>query len=256
MASSEPSDDKYNVPALDKALDVLEYLASSFRPLPLSTIAKDLNKTSSEVFRVVNCLVKRNYLVKDATVNAYSLSLKFFELTNNVPPLKRLIDAAVVPLVELVKDIHYSCHLSVLEDGDLIVLYEQEAMDAIHVHVKAGYRAPAYRSSSGKMLLAQFDEQEREAALQRDPAFRDMSQDKREAIRSEIRTIAGIRCRASDSDLHSGIIDVISCFPLYRFRFAALAVPVFESATDSTQIETIKRKILIATGLITDALGS
>lgn len=248
--------DKYNVPALDKALDVLEYLSNSSIPLPLSTIAKDLNKTSSEVFRVVNCLVKRNYLVKDETVNAYSLSLKFFELTNNSPPLKRLIDASVLPLAELVKDIDSSCHLSVLEDGDLVVLYEQEGIDVIHVHVKAGYRTPATLGTSGKVLLAQLEEQERETVLLRDSHFSSLPADKQESLRREIRGYAGLDCLVTPSDLHSEIIDIVSFLPLYRFRFAALAVPLFQSSADPRQIAVIRQKLLTATDKIRKAIGS
>jgi DNA-binding IclR family transcriptional regulator len=253
---SENIEDKYNVPALDKALDVLEYLSTSSIPLPLSTIAKDLNNTSSEVFRVVNCLVKRNYLVKDETVNAYSLSLKFFELTNNTPPLKRLIDASVLPLVELVKAIGCSCHLSVLEDGDIVVLYEQEGIDVIHVHIKAGYRMPATLGSSGKVLLAQLEEHERETVLHRNSHFSGLSPEKQESLRREIRGYSGLDCLITPSDLHSEILDVVSYLPLYRFRFAALAVPLFKSSADPRQIAIIKQKLLSANEKIRKAIGS
>ena len=254
---NEPKEDRYNVPALDKALDVLEYLSNSSAPLPLSTIAKDLNKTSSEVFRVVNCLVKRNYLIKDPTVNAYSLSLKFFELTNNTPPIKRLVDACVLPLAELAKEIRFSCHVSVLEDGDLIVLYEQEGVDIIHVHVKAGFRTPATRGTSGKIILAQLDAAEREAVLSRDAHFLSLSEEGKRNLLKQIDGYTGLECIHKSSDLHSNITDISTFVPIPRFRYAALVIPVFQSSFDPPlRIDLIQEKLLDARAKIRKALGT
>ncbi len=250
-------EDRYNVPALDKALDVLEYLSTSSTPLPLSTIAKELDKTPSEVFRVVNCLVKRNYLIKDPTVNAYSLSLKFFELTNNTPPIKRLVDACVLPLAELAKEISFSCHVSVLEGGDLVVLYEQEGIDIIHVHVKAGFRTPATRGTSGKIILSRFDAAEREAVLSRDANYLSMSEEGRRSILKQIEGYVGAECIHMSSDMHSNITDIATVVPIPRFRYAAIVIPVFQSSFDPPlRIDLIKEKLLATRERIREALGT
>jgi len=254
---AKKKEDRYNVPALDKALDILEYLSTSSTPLPLSTIAKELNKTSSEVFRVVNCLVKRNYLIKDPTVNAYSLSLKFFELTNSTPPIKRLIDACVLPLGELAKEIRFSCHVSVLEDGDLVVLYEQEGVDIIHVHVKAGFRTPATRGTSGKIILAQLDAAERESVLHRDAHYLSLSEEGKRALLEQSDGYAGLECIHKPSDMHSDITDIATFLPLPRFRYAAIVVPVFQSSFDPPlRIDVLKEKILTARDKIRKSLGT
>jgi DNA-binding IclR family transcriptional regulator len=247
---------KYKVPALDKALDILEYLAMGSSPLPLSTIAKDLNKTASEVFRVINCLVKRNYIVKDSTVNAYSLSLKFFELTNNIPPLKRLIDASTIPLTRLVKEIGFSCHLSILEGGDLVILHEQEGTDPVHVRVKAGARIPATHTSSGRLLLACLEEKMLVSALAQDSYYMGNSPAVRKEIRSEIEALRGKTSSVSKSKQHPAVYDIVSPIEMYRHRFAALGAPIFLFTYDDERVKNFEIKVRDAAEKIQKDLGA
>lgn len=248
--------EKYRVPSLDKALDILEYLAQVSSPMPLSTIAKDLHKTASEVFRVINCLVKRNYIVKDRTINAYSLSLKFFELTNSIPPFKRLVDASLVPLTELVREIRFSCHLSVLEGGDLVILYEQEGLDAVHVHVKAGSRIPATHTTSGRLLLSTLPDEILDSVLLQDSYYLSSSGEEKEKIRREIEGLRGVNCIVSPSKQHPGVYDIVSPIAMYRNRYSALGVPIFQFAHDEKSLKVLKAKVAVAAEKIRKTVGA
>jgi DNA-binding IclR family transcriptional regulator len=53
---------RYAVPALDKGLDVIELLARENEGLTLNEIARLLDRTSSELFRMVNALARRGYI--------------------------------------------------------------------------------------------------------------------------------------------------------------------------------------------------
>ena len=53
---------KYRAPALEKGLDVLELLASAKAPLTLSQISTRLDRSVSELFRMVQVLEARGYV--------------------------------------------------------------------------------------------------------------------------------------------------------------------------------------------------
>ena len=73
--------EKYSAPALSKGLDILELLATQSAGMKKSDIAKSLNRSVSEIFRMLAVLVERNYVSVDEASEHYSLTLKNFEIS-------------------------------------------------------------------------------------------------------------------------------------------------------------------------------
>ena len=103
--SSSPSDtapespldeaDRYRAPALDKGLDILELLSEQKEGLTRAEIMKALGRNASEIYRMLERLVARQYVVRSAGGDRYSLSLKLFALAHRHPPMNRFISAAM-----------------------------------------------------------------------------------------------------------------------------------------------------------------
>ncbi|MEM7446546.1 MAG: helix-turn-helix domain-containing protein, partial [Pseudomonadota bacterium] len=64
-----PSDQetRYRAPALDKGLDILELLAGEDGGLTQTDIAKALGRTANELYRMLDRLVRRGYIVRSAS---------------------------------------------------------------------------------------------------------------------------------------------------------------------------------------------
>ena len=67
----------YSVPALEKGLDILEALSASSQPQSLSGLAHLLERNSNEIFRMLNLLERRNYVLRDES-GGYRLSLRMY----------------------------------------------------------------------------------------------------------------------------------------------------------------------------------
>ena len=52
----------YAAPALEKGLDILEMLCRSDHPLSQKEIAAQLDRSVGEIYRMLTCLVSRNYV--------------------------------------------------------------------------------------------------------------------------------------------------------------------------------------------------
>ena len=87
------------VPAVEKALDVLELLSESPTGLTMNEIVDALGRTMGEIYRVVVYLAERGYLRQNPDSNRYTLTLRLFELSHRYDPTERLIHAAL-PLLE------------------------------------------------------------------------------------------------------------------------------------------------------------
>jgi DNA-binding IclR family transcriptional regulator len=219
---------KYNVPSLERALDVLEYLSASRAACPLSVLSKDVNKSPSELFRIMDCLVRRGYVRKDSTTNNYSLSLKLYSVANNVPFVKRLIDAAMEPMSILTKQVGESCHISVLEGSDLVVLYEQEGEFPVHIHARTGARIPISMTSSGRVLVGLLPEHKQKVILENDENYQAETDDFKEIFLNELCSIGDERSHVILPERFADFgMDIIAPVKLFGDYYAALALSCF-----------------------------
>ena len=89
--------DRYRAPALDKGLDILELLSEQKEGLTRAEITKLLGRNASEMYRMLERLVARQYVVRSPGGDRYSLSLKLYALAHRHPPMNRLIKKAPLP---------------------------------------------------------------------------------------------------------------------------------------------------------------
>jgi len=103
---------EYAVPALDRALDILEVLSGSPVPMSLTDLSKALDYAPSGLFRLMTRLEKRRYVVREAESGKYSLTLKLFELSHTHSPVENLMRAAAGPMRDLAAQVEESVHLA------------------------------------------------------------------------------------------------------------------------------------------------
>lgn len=171
---------KYAVPAVEKALDVLELLSEQAVPMTQAQLARALGREPSELFRMLSALEARGYLRREDN-GGYVLTLKLFELSRTHSPYEQLMRAATAPMRELGDSIRESCHLSVLHRDQLLVLTQVDAPTSIRLSVEAGSLHSAVDTLSGQVLLANAPQVERDDLLSRRAEFLRKSADERTA---------------------------------------------------------------------------
>ncbi|WP_137893208.1 IclR family transcriptional regulator [Ramlibacter sp. 2FC] len=162
----------YSAPALEKGLDILETLCRSEQPLSQKDIAQRLGRSVGEIYRMVACLVNRNYVTL-VDENCYGITTKLFELAHINPPTHRLLFEAAPIMQRLAGELDQSCHLTVYGQGKQVVLCKVDTPSGMGFAVRAGAELDVLISASGRVLLAFQDEETRklriEESLQRRP---------------------------------------------------------------------------------------
>lgn len=153
----------YQAPALDKGLEILEYLTDRSHPHAMAEIAKAVGRSRSEIYRMLVVLERRGYLER-ASDDRYQLSNKLFELGMRTPPLRNLHDVALPLMHRLADSAMQSCHLVVLSGTDIVAIARVESPDQLGFAVRVGYRRPVHLSTSGRILFA-FQSAEARASL-------------------------------------------------------------------------------------------
>jgi DNA-binding IclR family transcriptional regulator len=157
---SEPEPDekddgeRYRAPALDKGLDILELLAEQRGGLTRAEITKALGRNASEIYRMLERLVARQYVKRSEAGDRYTLSLKLFALAHRHPPMERLIAEALPLMQRFANDAEQSCHLSVYDRGNLLVIAQVDGPGTWGIAVRLGSRVGLVDTSSGRTILA------------------------------------------------------------------------------------------------------
>jgi DNA-binding IclR family transcriptional regulator len=148
--------EKYSAPALSKGLDILELLASRSDGMRKSEIANDLDRSVSEIFRMLAVLVDRGYVSLNQTNEHYSLSLKLFEMAHLHPPIKRLTTVAAEIMADLAVRLNQSVHLAILNGNDVLVIAQNDPPGNNITSVRLGARIPVAITASGAVLVSHF----------------------------------------------------------------------------------------------------
>lgn len=152
--SKTPTNVRYEAPALEKGLDILERLAGATSPMYLSQISQAVGRSRSEIYRVLQVLERRGYLERGPDDDYYSLTNHLFLLGMERPTTKCLLEIALPMMHNLSMDIQQSCHLVVASDQYMVVIARVESPNELGLVVRMGHRRPLLEATSGLVLVA------------------------------------------------------------------------------------------------------
>ena len=141
------------IPALDRGLDLLEWMAGLMEPVTLTQIAQGVGLSVSEVQRPVACLHWRGYLHR-SEAGAYSLSGRLAGLAGSHPPHQRLHRAAFGVMTEFARLYSESVHLCVPDWDSALLLLDVPGGGLVRVSLQQGARLNALETVSGRILAA------------------------------------------------------------------------------------------------------
>jgi DNA-binding IclR family transcriptional regulator len=152
------------IPALEKALDILEFLASEGKPMTVREIAQALNIATVTAYRTVNYLCSRNYLSEKR--GSYTLGDQIAHLARQLSHQTDWVKEAAPVLRRLALQSEQTAQLGILSGFG--VTYIDQRMPPHPVSIIAALRTilPINVSASGKVLVANLPSEEREYFLQ------------------------------------------------------------------------------------------
>lgn len=215
------TDDRYRAPALDKGLDILELLATQPHGLTRAEIVKEMDRSASEIYRMLERLVARQYVTRNPSGDRYALSLKLFALAHMHPPLSRLINLALPIMDDFTRKAEQSCHMGVYDRGNVLISAQVNSPSGWSFAVQRGARVGLLDTASGHLLLAYADEGSVTRMLAEHIPVEGEIPTTQDALQA---TLASIRARGyleRDSAQTQGVVDI--SFPILGPDNTALA---------------------------------
>lgn len=232
---------KYNAPALEKGLDILEFLSQEGVSISQGDIASGINKTPSEIYRMLVCLEDRGYIKRAPNSGKYGLSLKMYSLSHRHTPFDELKKVAYYPMETLSSVTRNSCHLSIMDNNQLLVISQIRSPQAVSLSIEEGTHFPLSKTTSGKVLLTMFSQEKILDILSRDVYYPTWDAKKRELFWDSLEKIKNQGYFYSESQLTSGVSDIsVPIGEKGSDMCAVLAISVFTSSlTDKNSIENL-----------------
>lgn len=210
-AAGRPTQPKYQAPALDKGLDILEYLSSRHTPATQKEIAAAIGRNPNAIFRMLMRLEERGYIRRDSGSSGYELTLKLYSLSHGPSLLERIREVAKPIMQELSAFTNQASHLTVFHQNDLMIVAPTVSPGPISVVMREGKTHPLLAATSGRVLLAQCAPSERLDRLERLEDYRSLSRNEQQELQRVIAEIAATGFFVRKSTLTRGITDIAAC---------------------------------------------
>lgn len=152
--------------SLEKAVDILEYIAAASRPgVTLAECTGILGFSKATTQRMLLTLTRRNLLHFDETLGVYSLGMLTAKLGAEYLSRLDYRKAALPALRDLVEESGETAHLGVLSGTEVVYIELVDSPQPIRLFSKVGDSLPAYATAIGKAILAQLPADVRQTHL-------------------------------------------------------------------------------------------
>lgn len=148
------------VPAVDRAIDLLQAIAHAGRALTLSELSELTATSRSTAYNTLATLQAHGLVEKNPRLKTYRLGLALFELGNAYIDQVNLIPAFRECAHRMVEECAETVKLVVLDGRDVVYLATQEGPQSVRLVALVGTRLPAHVTAVGKVLLAHLSDTE------------------------------------------------------------------------------------------------
>lgn len=150
---SSKSDSAGTVQVLDRALDMLDLLATH-RGLTLSEVSEKTEQSPSTTHRLLHSLAARGMVESDPVTQAWNIGPATFRLGSAFMRRSGIVERARPILRALMEHTGETANLGILNGDSVLFVSQAETHETIRAFFPPGTRSPLHASGIGKALLA------------------------------------------------------------------------------------------------------
>ena len=159
-------------PATERALSLLEAVATAGRPATLKELEAICGLPSTTAFRLCGRLQEQGYLMRDADPRRFTVGPRLMRLGLEIVRAAGPANARRNVLAELVEAIGETCNLTCPSRGEVLYLDRVETKWPLRMALEPGSRVPIHCTASGKLFLAHMPGAQRDRVLAEAPLAR------------------------------------------------------------------------------------
>jgi IclR family transcriptional regulator, acetate operon repressor len=191
--------------AVDRAIDVLECLASGREALSIGDIARRVKLSRPTLYRILSTLISRSFVRRDGDPPLYRLDIGAGRLADAWTDSLDIVRLAAPLMRELLDRYDETIALYLRKDDIRLCVSEMPSRQALSYSRGLGHSGSLVRGASGLAMLAFIDGNEAEGILERD-----RDQARARAVRRKLREIRQAGYASSSGELMVGAQAVAS----------------------------------------------
>jgi len=206
----------YAVPAISRAIQVIEILAASHTGFSLADISRKTGIPKSSLFRILLVLQRHSIVLQDTERKVFTLGMKLLDWGNAALDKIDLKTVTHPHLVRLAHETKESYYLAILDHHEVILIDRADTQEIWKMVTRLGLRSPVHATASGQVLIADLSPDVLETIIARTglPRF----------TQQTITSVARLRRRLKDvKRLGYAVADAE-----YKTDLCAIAVPIHD----------------------------
>jgi len=247
------------VPAVERAVRLLDHLAGLRRPQPLADLSKSLDLPKSSLHGLLHTLVALGLATRSERGD-YALGAKPVQWANAFSQQSGVVDAFDAVAGQLPALREETIMLAVLDGAEVLYLACRPGTRALGVNFRVGGRFPASCTSSGKALLATLPP-ERVRELLGERALPRLTRHSLGSVTALLRQLAQFRAQGYAMDVEE-TAEGMHCFGAPVFAagrseaVAAVAVSLIKASTSARRRDEVVAAIRALAAEVSQRLGA
>jgi len=249
---------EYSVPAIERALSVLQCLGESKRGFSISEIGRRLKIPKSSAHLILTTLGRRGFLQRNTQTGRYHLGLQLVSLSRSALENLDLREEAKPFLRSLMQESGFTVHMAVLERDEAVIIEKVEAPGLVRLASWIGRRLDVNCTGVGKVLLAFFPEDELDHLLRTKEFARHNSRTiiSKHALRRELKRVKQLGYALDNEEDEPGVRCIgAPVFDENGKAVAAISVAGTTSQIGIDRVSNLARQVKRAAGSISVRLG-
>ncbi len=145
------------VPAVNRALNILEFVAKAREPVSIKQVAQSLELPNTTAFRIVKQLSIRGYLEEsESQPGCYHLGLQLLTLSNGMTYINNLRQVCHAELDHLAIESHQAVQMGILKGNHVTYIEQILPPNPVLIYTTPYAELPLNISAAGKVLAAFF----------------------------------------------------------------------------------------------------
>lgn len=251
---------RYIIPSVDRAIDVLDILASSHRPMGLAEIQRETGIPKSTLFRILTTMQARRLVECEDDGKRFKLGVKLWEFGNAFLRDVDLYSISFAHLKQLAHDTGESVFLGVLDESEVIYIQRMESPKSVTVVRKLEQRAPAHCTATGEAILAFLPTNDLHWILENHElrAFNPKTVTDRDELERRLKTVRDEGVAVVDGEYNAEVLCISSpIFDSAHHPCASVTVAMLSAqvADNSERIEEVRSMVKTTANRISTELG-
>ena len=157
----------YTVPAIDRAIRVLELLSTSAQGMSLAQLAVQTKVPKSTMFRILYTLQQNFIIVEDRDRRLFTLGMKLLDWGNAALAKIDLKTIAHPHLVTLAHETRESFYLGLLDHDEVILVDHVDTPEIWKMVTRLGLRSPFHCTAIGLILASDMKSEQVDVMIER-----------------------------------------------------------------------------------------